>query len=981
MVENKELQKILKKAPLLDRALMLVSVVCFLGAALLLYDDSILFSHDVTGEGLEELGTVVITENDVRRKIRDNFAWFKLKNETSVFNGDSIFTGPASRVTLRFKTGGELSLDENSLVVLKTATQDLNINLKYGEVSKIARQKGKVFLEHGEGESAEVSGSDAIYKISAQKGMPFEVKVMSGNVGFKDGRQGQVLNLTKNDAVKIAPNETSAPTQSYEIELVSPQQGDEVWFKSKSATVNFSWRASDEVKLYRLEMSRSKSFSEIIFEKNVTTKSLELPSFNERGKLYWRVWALESTGEGSTAKINPIGTSRIKYFIVREQKAPELIFPPSGSSLILAEKQLLTPAGDKFNFSDFLSLEKSGTQALKFTWNKKNYENVVFELSKDKGFSKDIIEKVELTANEILLEKIPTEGTYYWRIYGDDQDKGERLAAKPFEISIVKAIDLMLVKPENNTKRWMKAGKTDFIFQWSANDAIKYFEIEVSSSRDMSSPIIKKLVENKEFKLNDFTQKGDFFWRITGLDKQKTGDGFVYKKVVSSEVFNFFVGDNQAPQLVSPANGTTVVTSIARIFAPGEKIVAGGGVPFTAANGGVLFAWKNNGFSNTIIEVSKKIDFKEIEFSKLLSNEIEIAQFSDIADDKYFWRVRSDDQKSGRENQTSQVFNVQILKNIPVEPLQAPNTKNITKRIELEPIGNNSYQAVDLSGKGKPYLDWTPSKNATGYQVTLSTAPTMDKIVAEAKVSEPKFDWKEIKPGRYFWNVKAESDRMPSSVSGEPGQLIVTVAAPKVEPVKSVFEKVDSDEALNAPIPPFNLKWEPTQMTARYLVEVADNSEFKNAKKIKSKDEKIKFEVPKIGEYFWRVTSLDEADREVSSVSSTQSFQFNRKMGLKTPQIMSPAFDSSMVFLSKSASHVVLVWKKVNKADYYEFELSDDEKFTKPYFKQKSSSNKEYVQLELPNGKNYWRIRAVNKRFKSDWTNPIPFVVSYGAGP
>lgn len=94
---------------------------------------------------------------------------------------------------------------------------------------------------------------------------------------------------------------------------------------------------------------------------------------------------------------------------------------------------------------------------------------------------------------------------------------------------------------------------------------------------------------------------------------------------------------------------------------------------------------------------------------------------------------------------------------------------------------------------------------------------------------------------------------------------------------------------------------------------------------------------------------------------------------------MSPAFDSSMVFLSKGASHVVLVWKKVSEAEYYELEMSDSVGFSKPYYANRSASDREYVQRVLPVGKNYWRIRAVNNKYQSDWTQPIPFDVSYGA--
>ncbi|MDZ4661426.1 MAG: FecR family protein [Pseudomonadota bacterium] len=966
-------------AAIFDRVLMGIAAVCFLGAAYLLYDDSLLFSHELASDGLEEVGRVILTQNDVRRKIRDNFAWFSLKSETIVFNGDSIFTGPASRVSLIFNSGAELSLDENSLVVLKTETRDLSLNLKYGEVSKIAQHQGKVFLDQGDGERTEVSGENAVFKIKAQKGSPVEVKVISGKVGFREKRESPIVTLTKNNGIKISPQGALETTKSYDVELLNPRQGDEVWIKELQAKLIFNWNASDEVKLYQLEISRTKNFSEVSFKKTFEDKKFEFPDFKDRGKYYWRVLALEKIeAKGVETKLKKIGTSDIKYFMVREQKSPELVFPPSGSSLLLGEKQLLTPSGKKINLSDFLIMEKAGIQALKFTWDKKNYENVVFELSSDRGFSKDILEKFEIADNEILLEKIPKEGIYYWRIYGNDPDKGERLASRPALLNVVKSIDLTLVKPANNLVHWLKLGKADIEFQWKANDAIKFFEIEVSLFKDMTNPMVKKIGEDKEFKLQQFSQKGDFYWRINGIDKQSGKEGFEYRKVVSSEVFRFSTDENLAPQPVFPPTGSTVITSMPRVFSSIEKVMEGGGSAPPDSKG-LKFLWNNNGFKNVIFELSKTNDFSNLEMSVLLGSSGEQLKFPELSDGKYFWRVKSNEPTGERENLTSRISEVQILKEIPTEPLAAPEPKDITKRIELQPSGTGSFIAIDLNGKNKPYLDWKASKNANAYHVMVSSDKAMTRVVTASKVTETKFDWKEIKPGKFFWQVKAESERMPSSLPSAPGQLIVTVSSPKVEGVRNVEEKVTSNEEMNAPIPPVNLKWNLTPLTAKYLIEVADNEGFQGAKKIKSREEKIKYELLKTGQYFWRVTALDEFDREISSVSPPQSFQYQRKMGLKTPPFMSPAFDSSMVFLSKGASHVVLVWKKVSEAEYYELEMSDSVGFSKPYYANRSASDREYVQRVLPVGKNYWRIRAVNNKYQSDWTQPIPFDVSYGA--
>ena len=62
------------------------------------------------------VGEISFQENDTRHKSSISLAWEPAKGDQRIRAGDSVFTGQKSQSRVRMNQGGEVVLDENSMV-------------------------------------------------------------------------------------------------------------------------------------------------------------------------------------------------------------------------------------------------------------------------------------------------------------------------------------------------------------------------------------------------------------------------------------------------------------------------------------------------------------------------------------------------------------------------------------------------------------------------------------------------------------------------------------------------------------------------------------------------------------------------------------------------------------------------------------------------------------------------------------------------
>ncbi|OQW46880.1 MAG: hypothetical protein A4S09_02945 [Proteobacteria bacterium SG_bin7] len=462
---------------------------------------------------------------------------------------------------------------------------------------------------------------------------------------------------------------------------------------------------------------------------------------------------------------------------------------------------------------------------------------------------------------------------------------------------------------------------------------------------------------------------GTYYWRVN-------------TDLTQTNLQEFTIGENKNPVLSSPPSGSTLIVKDYKIIFPSEKLEA---VDTKPVGTEFEFTWDNSEFSEVALEFSSDKDFKnpkEIKFSQKLKEHF--AKLKNLPSGDYFWRVRGIDSRHS-ENLASVPFQIKIMAEIIKTDVVGPSVSDADKRIEMRPIPGRSPSSVgkwfkpfDLSGKGRPYLEWNSVGENAIYNLVISKDKEGKNIVLRKDVKENIFNWEDMKPGYYYYSVNAKESTLTKASKKSFGSLMVSVPPPTPMPVNLKKEKVLTDVEMSAPLPKAKMSWSPAPLAENYRIEVANDKNFSKPKFFKSAQTSAMHSVEGNGKYYWRVTALDENNNPISEMGPVSEFDFERSFGLYAPVGSNPKFDSSMVFLSKKSSHLVLGWKKVEGATQYEFELSLDSDFRSSYYKGKSKALKEYLPIELPAGKNFWRVRAVNEKYQSDWSDANPFVVSYG---
>jgi hypothetical protein len=126
------------------------------------------FDGSIVGHSTEDLIAEVLTiEQIAKRKINGSLSWSNLSSNSSIYNGDQVFTDSKSQVEIKFKDSSSIVIPENTLIKIEKNIEGINLDLKEGlvdlDLSKFKNKKVRVQLGD---RKIQLSGSDkAIVKI------------------------------------------------------------------------------------------------------------------------------------------------------------------------------------------------------------------------------------------------------------------------------------------------------------------------------------------------------------------------------------------------------------------------------------------------------------------------------------------------------------------------------------------------------------------------------------------------------------------------------------------------------------------------------------------------------------------------------------------------------------------------------------------------------------------------------------------------
>ncbi len=420
----------------------------------------------------DSIGTLVLKKKTAVRKYAEYVIWEDIANNTPVFNYDSIRTYPESAAFIRLNDGSEISLDENTMIVLVIDAQGVKINFDQGAISAKSGTSGSAIRLNTRDTSVSMNKGELAVKKDSRA---MDVNVFSGDAVVSAG--GGENRIDVNSSVHIADGKTEVKKNS----IVTDQPVNDARFitSAETAAVNFTWK-SDSNGEHSVEISSDSGFKRIIHKESVSGNSY---SFRlARGDYFWRI----GTGKDY---------SRTKKFTLIHDTPHRYIYP-------LKEEKVTVTVDDPVNFRWSSSQSDAA------------YEVEIFSDAE----MKSAVSKNTLTVNSLSVNKLPA-GNLWWRvrrvypagfIYLDSP--GETVAFRLEQKALVR----MKPVPVYNGRVYATTLSENIPLNWEgAKGSIGYI-VEIAKDKEFKD-IINSVNTNATFQRVKVPPEGEYFWRIKAV--------------------------------------------------------------------------------------------------------------------------------------------------------------------------------------------------------------------------------------------------------------------------------------------------------------------------------------------------------------------------------------------------------------------------------------------------------------------------------
>lgn len=135
-----------------------------------------------------DVGLIKKSRNNVRKKSIDHASWTDVKESTTIFNNDKIFTDSNSKATLEFKSGNELVVSEESLLKISFLNNVFNLDVEKGSFLANFSSDEETFLLLLDGKEFKLKSKKGSIRISDKK-----VSVISGAATVFSGSEEIIL--------------------------------------------------------------------------------------------------------------------------------------------------------------------------------------------------------------------------------------------------------------------------------------------------------------------------------------------------------------------------------------------------------------------------------------------------------------------------------------------------------------------------------------------------------------------------------------------------------------------------------------------------------------------------------------------------------------------------------------------------------------------------------------------------------------------
>ncbi len=567
----------------------IASVVVITTFSILLYAD---FNKKIDAGNVKQIGTITFKREVAQRKYQAQVVWEGIEQNYPVYNNDSIRTSTVSEAVIHLLDGTDISIEENSMIMLSTLENAININFEQGSIS--ANRTGvngtDIAAINIKSQDATVSIDKSNIQLTQLDNKEFDLTVSDGTAKVKSGTNETLIKTNEKATVG---KETKVVQLKFKLNEPSPNRYDVI--ESLKSEVSFAWELTGNFKNITWEISKDRSFSKILSsQKNVVLNTTKISL--EAGVYYWRISALNDDNK-------EVEFSEIAKFNIVSRKPVKLISPQ------FEEK-----------------INHSGSQnSVSFKWSEDSLaSDYTLEISQNKDFS-TLLNTTKTPLAGITIDNL-NQGTYFWRVNSNINIGGEQIvktgSVSSFSIEKIKIINPpVLISPGKGEKIDSAIAKLKgIVLSWNNDPSFTSYEVEVSRDIEFKSELIEQQRKVNFAEIKNEMPSGKYFWRVEGL--LSSGE-----KVPYSSVGEFEIVTSEILELLYPTDKDEI-----KISSKEKKR-------------DIQFTWKKTELKgNYKLQISKKADFTDIKtfnFKDQNSGTVPIEKIGD-----YFWRVVLTDEKN-----------------------------------------------------------------------------------------------------------------------------------------------------------------------------------------------------------------------------------------------------------------------------------------------------------------------------------------------
>jgi len=661
-----------------------ISAVIITTFSVLLYAD---FTKKIEVEGVEQIGTITFKREVAQRRYQTQVVWEDVKQSFPVYNNDSIRTSDNSEAVVHLLDGTDINVDENSMIMLSTLENSININFAHGSISANRERVA------GAGIAAiTIRSSDTIVSIdksniqlSQLQGSELDLTVSEGSARVKTTLLEDSRTVNSNEKAIILTEKRDVRIIPLKFDLKQPVHNSFIITELSRVPVQFGWSFSGDAAAVSFQVASDRAFRNIVINRSYRSETLITEQLSP-GVYYWRVLPLYETSKR-------VDSSEVRKINIVYNAPVRLISPAQGEGV---------------------THSLTGNSVL-FSWSENEMAvNYKLEISDSREFEK-ITHSAETSLQRIALENIMP-GRYFWRVSSFINAGGseEVKTTSPGSFNVLRGDALSppgRLNPAGGDKidKLVLRGK-GALFSWTSDPGFALFRYEVASDRDF-----KEIVYAGERSVNFAEISGDlapgkYFWRVKGVPA--AGGDIPYSAPASFEIVS-----DIALNTVSPVQGAEI--------------------PFPAASEEVdlKFSWRKVDFEGSYrVQVARNENF---------TNPVNLDSLDSVSASVklkepgiYFWRVQLLDSEK-REASVSRTARFVVK-----EPVREKPKSFITVTSPVP--GGRIYIDSRLRGRNSITYEVAPDKEvlvtirAAGFKEhnqrvkvpegeTVAISPSMDK--------------------------------------------------------------------------------------------------------------------------------------------------------------------------------------------------------------------------------------------------------------